>query len=318
MGSPDRTELLDTLTEGISSLTSSERWRRHLDVQARFHRYSFGNALLIGAQFPEATRVAGFTTWKCLGRSVAKGESAIWILAPVVGRRVRVDEDEEHRPIRGFRTVPVFDLSQTTGDPLPEVCSTLGGGDPTRLLDRLVDRTEGVGYTVVFTELPGTVNGDCSFAARRIRVEVRNAPDQQVKTLAHELAHALLHAQVDDRSLAELEAESTAYVVCRSLGLDSGAYSFGYVATWAGGGEQALAGIKASGGRIQQAAAVILDAPRTGRTPVERRREPGAPAVKDGQPVVAARSRDRSISAHAASTPSNPPSLVSLSGSRSL
>jgi hypothetical protein len=266
MGSPDRTELLDTLTEGVSSLTSSEQWRRHLDVQTRFHRYSFGNAVLIAAQFPEATRVAGFASWKKLGRSVSKGESAIWILAPVVGRKVRVEEDEEHRPIRGFRTVPVFDVSQTTGDPLPEVCHNLAGSDLSRCLERLLDRAERVGYTVVLTDLPGTVNGDCSFAARRIRVEARNAPDQQVKTLAHELAHALLHEGVDDRSLAELEAESTAYVVCRSLGLDSGTYSFGYVATWAGGGDQAVVGIKASGGRIQQAASVILDAPDTGES----------------------------------------------------
>jgi len=89
-------------------------------------------------------------------------------------------------------------------------------------------------------------------------VEGRNSPAQRVKTLVHELAHALLHEGLDDRPLAELEAESTAYVVCQTFGLDSGAYSFGYVAAWAGGGEQAVAGIRASCGRIQQAAAVIL------------------------------------------------------------
>jgi hypothetical protein len=73
-----------------------------------------------------------------------------------------------------------------------------------------------------------------------------------------ELAHALLHEGLGDRALAELEAESTSYVVCQVLGLDSGAYSFGYVASWAGGGEQAVAGIRASCGRIQQAASAIL------------------------------------------------------------
>ncbi len=79
-----------------------------------------------------------------------------------------------------------------------------------------------------------------------------------MKTLAHELAHALLHAGFEDRSLAELEAESTAYVVCRQLGIDSGEYSFGYVATWAGGGEPAVVAVRASCGRIQKAAAAIL------------------------------------------------------------
>jgi hypothetical protein len=91
-------------------------------------------------------------------------------------------------------------------------------------------------------------------------VERRNTPAQQVKTLAHEIAHALLHEQFDNRSLAELEAESVAYVVCRGFGFDSCAYSFGYVATWAGGGEQAIAGIKASCERIQKTAATILRA----------------------------------------------------------
>ena len=79
-----------------------------------------------------------------------------------------------------------------------------------------------------------------------------------MKTLAHEIAHALLHEKFDSRALAELEAESTAYVVCQALGIDSGDYSFGYVATWAGGGDQAIAGIKASCERIQKSAATIL------------------------------------------------------------
>ncbi len=86
MGTTDRDHLLDTLTEGIEALTTSEAWRAHLAVQGRFHRYSFSNALLICAQDPGATRVAGFATWKKLGRSVRKGERAIWILAPMHGQ----------------------------------------------------------------------------------------------------------------------------------------------------------------------------------------------------------------------------------------
>ena len=81
-----------------------------------------------------------------------------------------------------------------------------------------------------------------------------------MKTLAHELAHALLHEGCDNRALAELEAESTAFVVCQALGIDSGDYSFGYVATWAGDCDQAVTRIRTSGGRIQQSAAVILRA----------------------------------------------------------
>jgi hypothetical protein len=79
-----------------------------------------------------------------------------------------------------------------------------------------------------------------------------------VKTLAHEIGHALLHEQFDNRALAELEAESTAYVICQALNLDTSDYSFGYVAGWAGGGEQAIAGIKGSCERIQKAAVSVL------------------------------------------------------------
>jgi hypothetical protein len=254
----ERDHLLDALTEGIEQLTNSTMWQAHLEVQGRFHNYSFSNALLICAQDPGASRVAGFATWKKLGRSVVKGERAIWILAPMTGRRTRTDDGEERRPIIGFRPVAVFDVAQTEGDALPEVCRTLRGDDPAAWFARLTACAGALGYSVEATELPGATNGDCAFARRRIRVECRNEPAQQVKTLAHELAHALLHEGTDDRPLAELEAESTAYVVCRTLGLDTGEYSFGYVACWAGGGPEAVARIKSSGTRIQRAASVIL------------------------------------------------------------
>ena len=260
MAPTDRDHLLDTLTEGIQALTTSAAWRSHLEVQGRFHRYSFSNALLICRQEPGASRVAGFATWKSLGRAVRKGERAIWILAPMTGRRTKSPDGEEHRPILGFRPVAVFDVAQTDGEALPEVCRTLEGDDPAAWFGHLVDRASRLGYTVETTELPGTTNGDCSFARRRIRVECRNDPAQRVKTLAHELAHALLHEGTDDRPLAELEAESTAFVVCQSLGLDTSGYTFGYVACWAGGGPEAIARIKSSGTRIQRAAAAILDA----------------------------------------------------------
>ena len=259
MDTVDHDRLLDILSGGVQALTTSDRWRAHLEVQGRFHRYSFNNAMLIGAQDPDATRVAGFATWKSLGRSVRKGERAIRILAPMVGRGVRSEDGGERRPVFGFRPVAVFDVAQTEGDALPEVCRNLEGEDPAACFDALSGRSEHIGYSVILAELPGTTNGDCTYGLRRIRVESRNHPAQQVKTLAHELAHALLHEGSTDRALAELEAESTAFVVCRALGLDSGDYSFGYVASWAGGGPEAVAAITTSGRDIQRAASVILD-----------------------------------------------------------
>jgi hypothetical protein len=154
----------------------------------------------------------------------------------------------------------VFDVAQTDGEELPTVCSRLDGDDPIGAYDILFEVARSIGFTVVPHEFDGTTNGDCSHSECRIRIEIRNTPAQQVKTLAHEIAHALLHEKFESRALAELEAESVAYVVCQSIGIDSGDYSFGYVATWAGGGEQAIAGIKASGERIQKTAATILRA----------------------------------------------------------
>jgi antirestriction protein ArdC len=258
-----RDRLLAELTDGVAQLTGSERWQAFLDMQARFHQYSFLNTLAIALQRPEATRVAGFHTWRQLGRWVRKGEKGIAILAPVV-RRLRVtDADGEEHLLVGapsaFRVVHVFDVAQTDGRELPTVLDRLSDGDESNAYERLALVARGLGYTVEEDYLPGERNGDCNVAERLIRVEVTNAPAQQVKTLAHEIAHAMLHKGFTDRALAELEAESVAYIVCRSIGIDSAAYSFGYVAHWSGGGPEAISAIKSSGGRIQATAEDILD-----------------------------------------------------------
>jgi antirestriction protein ArdC len=251
-------ELIAQLAEGISNLTSSEDWQNYLDFQSRFHRYSFGNVLLIATQCQEATRVAGFNAWRKINRFVRKGEKAIWILAPMVYKNADPEDGENDRVIRGFKFVPVFDVAQTDGEELPSICTRIGGEDPAGHFAQLVTVAQSIGFTVEHHEFDGSTNGDCSHSEHRIRVENRNTPAQRVKTLAHEVAHALLHEKFESRVVSELEAESVAYVVCRSIGIDSSDYSFGYVATWAGGGDQAIAGIKASCERIQKTAATIL------------------------------------------------------------
>ncbi len=94
-----------------------------------------------------------------------------------------------------------------------------------------------IGFTVEDPEFDGSRNGNCMHSQHRIRVETRNAPAQRVKTLVHEIAHALLHETFESRALAELEAESTAYVVRQALGINSSDYAFEYVTVWAGGGD---------------------------------------------------------------------------------
>jgi IrrE N-terminal-like domain len=164
------------------------------------------------------------------------------------------------RVIRGFKYVPVFDIAQTDGEELPSVCNRLVGDDPAGIYARLLTVAGSIGFTVEDHEFSGSTNGDCCHAEHRIRVETRNTPAQRVKTLAHEIAHALLHEQFDSRSLAELEAESTAFIVMSTFGISAGEYSFGYCASWAQGGEDAISAIRASATRIQQAPARIIDA----------------------------------------------------------
>ena len=261
-------ELLATLADGVAELTNSTAWRAWLDVQRRFHRYSWGNTLLIAAQRPDATRVAGFHAWLRLGRHVRKGEHGIAILAPVVPRLRVVDADSgDERWVAGrphaFRVAHVFDVSQTDGEELaPPPVTRLEGGDPKDWYTQLRDVAHSLEFTVEEDYLPDDVNGDCNHALRQIRIEVRNGQRQQVKTLAHELGHAILHADRAGlcREQAELEAESVAYVVCAGLGIDTSEYSFGYLAVWAGGGEQARRAIAESAQRIQMAAHRVLDA----------------------------------------------------------
>jgi hypothetical protein len=261
----DYAELLESLSEGIAALTTSERWTRYLDVQSRFPRYSTNNVLLIQAQMPDATRVAGYRAWQAMGHQVLAKESAIRVFAPMKYGKPDAAKDEVELEIRGFKLVPVFDVSQTTGPALPDIVSKLDGRAPEGVFARLTAFAESLGFTV---ERPSTLesgaNGDTDHREGRIRVATNNADAQQVKTLAHEIGHALLHdpegvsTRDMTRGLKELEAESVAYVTCRALGMETGEYSFGYVVGWSGGGEDALKGIKASTGRIQRAVAAVL------------------------------------------------------------
>ncbi len=258
-----RSEVLAALREGVEQLTDSRQWERWLSFRRRFHHYSFHNQLLILRQFPEASQVAGYRSWQLLGRQVRRGERGVAIIAPVALRHPEAGEAERLRdldlPVLTYRIARVFDVSQTEGRELPAPVGEMPVGAPPQVLERLLAMVPSLGFTVEFNELRAGRRGDCSHALRRIRVDQRLGPGPKVKTLSHELAHAILHGPdfTGSRELAELEAESVAYVVCQQLGLDSSAYSFGYVASWAGSGPGAARQISRSAGRILRAAAEI-------------------------------------------------------------
>ncbi|MFI4971083.1 MAG: pentapeptide repeat-containing protein [Hyphomicrobiales bacterium] len=261
----DYSGLLEGLSAGIAELTTSEKWTRYLGVQSRFYRYSPNNVMLILLQNPYATRVAGYHAWQELGRQVVAKELALRILAPMTYKKDDGSEGDNAREIRGFKLVPVFDISQTEGPDLPDIVSKLGGLAPEGVFAKLTEFAQGIGFRVERPHsLDSGANGDTSHSEGRIRVVSSNSRAQQAKTLAHEIGHALLHDPEAEatkelaRGLQELEAESAAYVICAALGMDTGDYSFGYVAGWVGGAPEALQGIKVSTGRIQKAATAVL------------------------------------------------------------
>ena len=261
----DHSGLLVSLQAGIAELTTSEKWRQYLDVQSRFHSYSPSNSILILMQNPNATRVAGYKTWEALDHQVMAKESALRILAPMRYKKDDVREGEDAREIRGFKLVPVFDISQTEGPDLPDVVNKLEGLAPEGVFERLTEFAHNIGFRVERPEsLDSGANGDTTHSSGLIRVVSANSEAQQAKTLAHEIGHALLHDPESvptkdlTRGLKELEAESTAYVICTALGIDTSDYSFGYVLGWTGGTPDAIEGIKASAGRIQRAATAVL------------------------------------------------------------
>ena len=231
------------LESGVERLVSSDEWAALLRVAARFHHYSAHNQLLIYTQMPDASLVAGYRAWQRLGRQVRKREKGIAILAPCVHRTKVEDNDgdeRELRRLRGFRVAYVFDVSQTDGESLENLEAIrprlLDGDAPGGIWDALVVLGDEAGFEVV-RHRRRNENGYCDLVNKVIAVRPDVTEAQALKTLVHELAHALLHSDgvVRARELAEVEVESVAYVVCGALGLDTADYSFAYVARWSGG-----------------------------------------------------------------------------------
>ncbi len=256
----------DKLQEAVAEIVSGDGWKRMLQVAAKFHNYSFNNQLLIYLQCPEATRVAGYRAWQRLGRQVRKGERGIKILAPCRKRVSPVEPEGEQDQVErieiltGFRVVHVFDLSQTEGDELADVRpKRLTGGVPHQLVDALEWRVTDEGFTLRREAIARWArNGYVDFERRLIVLRDDVSGAQAAKTLIHELAHVLLHRDTDlsEREIAEVEAESVAFVVSSALGLDTSDYSFAYVARWGGGDAELVA---ATAERVVAAARDLLD-----------------------------------------------------------
>lgn len=262
LGALDRDARIEAMRSEIDAamdgLSSEEGWATFLEAQSKFHKYSLGNTMLILAQRPDATMVAGFNDWKNKHhRSVNKGEKALWVMAPITRKVSEVDpasgaEREVSRMV-GTRPVAVFDASQTDGEPLPANPSIPRSAldddpPPPHMVEDMTSVIESEGFTIGY-EPTGDAGGYTNFAAKRVVINSERNAREQARTLAHEAAHiSLNHGDASrryhngpggERPDMEVEAESVAYVIGRHYGLDNidGA-SFNYIDGWARGDKE--------------------------------------------------------------------------------
>lgn len=296
------------LTSAVEALVSGDDWKRALTFAAQFRSRSFNNTLLIYAQHyaahsegrvpdPTPTCVAGFHQWLALGRHVEKGQHGYGILAPVTARfasHTPTDASSWHRLSRGEKPAPgevvrprligvrpthVWDVSQTAGEPVPEIPRPrlLQGQAPDGLWDGLADQIAAHGFELRLVSSAaaiGGANGITDFTSHEVSIRVDMDDAAQVKTLAHELGHVLLHEPhhsnlstniaadaVLHRGIAEVEAESIALMVGAAHGLDTRSYTVPYVSTWAASipGKSPVEVVQSTAERVRATAIGILD-----------------------------------------------------------
>lgn len=277
-------EILKKLESGVKEVFSSERYHQFLNAMSTFHRYSYNNIMLILNQRPDATRVAGYNTWKKLNRYVKKGEKGIQILAPQKYKAKKEVEvpvlDENNNPVldsngnkitekkikdvEQIRFVPVyvFDISQTDGEPLPSILKVneLNGVVPEKdVIMKALQRMSP--FIIEFENITSGAKGYCNFSKKKIAIKEGMSDLHTIKTGIHEVAHALLHnpkfTDTQSRNTIEVQAESIAYVVSQRLGLDTSDYSFGYIASWAS--DKELSDLRKSLQVIQETSQYIID-----------------------------------------------------------
>ena len=274
-------QAFEMIEQGVKDVYSSDNFRKYLSCCSKFHSYSLNNTLLILAQKPDATLVAGYNAWqRNFNRHVDKGESGLIILAPVTSKITQLmdkaDEDgnpildENGDPIKEervinqlrFTTTTVFDISQTSGEPLPSLIHNLTGSSDEILA--FIDSVKNICTIPIDYHSPskdavlaGGAKGYYSIAEDRIVLNMELEDMQIAKTLIHEYSHSILHKKTDkDSDQREIEAESLAFVLCDHFGIDTSDYSFGYIASYAAQDEAKLKTILSN---IQSTAHEMID-----------------------------------------------------------
>ena len=279
----DMDSIMQNLETGIAELFTSERYQEYLKTMSKFHNYSFNNTLLIAMQRPDATLVTGYRNWQSMGRQVKKGEKGITIIAPAPIKRKKEQTvlDQDQKPVIGpdgkpkteeveitlpcFKAITVFDIEQTTGEPIqtlaPEIL-TAAVEDFDLFLQAIREVSP---VPIRFDAIEGSANGYYHNLNKEIVIKKDMSQSQTLKTAIHETAHARLHDREimesqgieKDRLTKEVEAESVAYCVCSAFELDTSEYSFPYIAGWSSGKE--MRELKSSMDVIRKTAGEMID-----------------------------------------------------------
>ena len=279
----DMDSIMQSLESGVEELFTSNRYQEFLKTMAKFHNYSFNNTMLIAMQRPDATLVTSYKNWQSMGRQVMKGEKGITIIAPAPYKKMKEKEvlDENQRPIMGtdgkpkteqvevtvphFKAVTVFDIAQTSGKPIQTLAPELLTA-AVQDFDSFMQAIQRISPVPIrFDEIDGNANGYYHNADKEIVIKKGLSESQTLKTAIHETAHAKLHDKEimeslgveKDRLTKEVEAESVAYCVCYSFGLDTSDYSFPYIAGWSSSRE--MKEMKASMDVIRKTAGEMID-----------------------------------------------------------
>ena len=304
-------EITDKLEQGIKELFESERYKEYLTTMSKFYSYSFNNTLLIAMQKPDATLIAGYTSWqRNFDRHVMKGEKGIKILAPAPYKaqeqREKIDPatqkpvlDADGKPVTetvevlrpAFKVVSVFDVSQTDGKELPDIMVGELTGSVEQYEDFWHALKEISPVPVELEKIEGGAHGYYHLVDKRIAIDEGMSEMQTIKTLIHEIAHAKLHA-IDpdektapedrkDRHTKEVEAESVAYTVCQRYGLETSDYSFGYIAGWSS--DKETKELKGSLETIRSTAAEMIESIDAKLKELVARREKSAEVTQEAE-----------------------------------
>ena len=258
-------EVAEKINAGLQDYIKSGRYAELLMCMSNLGKYSLNNQLWLMLQMPSVSKVGTFKQWQAQGRTIKAGEKAIHLLAPItivdkddkknsddktptVANAVSAKPKKERVIVVGFRSIPVFDISQTDGPELPKPIEVPEKTVPDydKKVAGLMALAQKNGYKVSFDDqdMEDGCDGWCNHRTHEIHVRPYDNQYKMFSTLCHECGHMLAHSKersdfkgikvTDVRGIKELEAQSIAAVVCNSVGLPISDWDFGYIAGWAG------------------------------------------------------------------------------------